>query len=205
MDLTFVLTSLVVIATPGTGAIFTLAAALARGARSGVVAAAACTVALVPHTLAAVTGLAAVLHTSAVAFSVIKYLGVAYLLYLAVATWRGAGSLRLDVTKAPPPSTLSVFRDALLLNLLNPKLTIFFVAFLPQFVHPSGGPAVPVQMVLLSAVFAALTFVVYCAYAVVAARLRGVVVSRPAAVRRFERSTGVTFALLAGRLALAGR
>lgn len=204
VDTTFLVTSLVIIATPGTGAVFTLVAALAHGLRGGLLAALANATCLVPHVVAVVTGLASLLHASATAFSVVKYLGVGYLLYLAIMTWRGAGSLALDPGNAGPTEGLAVFRDATVLNLFNPKLTIFFVAFLPQFVHPSGGDVV-VQMLILSGWFALLTFTVYAVYAIAAARLRDVVLARPGVTRRVEKGFAVTFAVLAARLATAGR
>ncbi|MDQ3067393.1 MAG: LysE family transporter, partial [Actinomycetota bacterium] len=88
MSTAFLLTTLVIVATPGTGVLYTLAAGLARGARASVIAAVGCTLGIVPHMVAAITGLAALLHTSALAFQVLKYLGVAYLLYMAWSTLR---------------------------------------------------------------------------------------------------------------------
>src|SRR6187551_1832902 len=93
MTLAFLLTSLVIVATPGTGVLYTIGAGLARGARASVLAAFACTLGIVPHLVAALTGLAAILHASGVAFQTIKYLGVAYLLWMAWATWRDNGAL----------------------------------------------------------------------------------------------------------------
>ena len=130
MSTEFWVTSIIVTATPGTGVLFTLAAALAGGHRSAVVAAFGCTLGVVPHMAAAVTGLAAVMHTSAVAFSVLKYAGVAYLLYLAWSTLRETGALSVEERRAPR-SDLRTITSAVAVNLLNPKLTIFFLAFLP--------------------------------------------------------------------------
>ena len=128
-------------ATPGTGVIYTIAAGLARGARAGILAAFACTLGIIPHMLAAITGLAALLYASSVAFEVIKYAGVAYLLYLAWKTWRDRTPLSVE-PDTEPRSALRVIAAGILINLLNPKLTIFFFAFLPQFVHPDepAGP-----------------------------------------------------------------
>ena len=136
MSIAFLVTSLVIVATPGTGALFTLAAGLARGSRAAVLAAFACTLGTVPHLLAAITGLAALLQASGTAFQILKYAGVVYLLYMAWATWRDTGVLRVE--DAPQPtSRRAVIVSGITLNLLNPKLTIFFFAFLPQFV-PAG-------------------------------------------------------------------
>ena len=204
MTLAFLLTSLVIVATPGTGALYTIAAGLTRGARASLLAAFACTLGTVPHLLAAVTGLAALLHASGVAFAVIKYAGVAYLLYLAWATWRDHGALSADEADAGERrSVWSVLVAGVTLNLLNPKLTIFFFAFLPQFV-PTGEGAVP-AMLVLSAVFMAMTFVVFAAYGVFAAAVRDHVLRRPRVLDATRKVFAATFAALAGRLALESR
>ena len=202
MTAEFLLTTLVVVATPGTGVVYTLAAGLSRGARASVVAAVGCTLGIVPHVLAAVTGLAALLHTSALAFQVLKYLGVAYLLYMAWATLREKGAL--DVRgDSSPPSTARVIGSGVLVNLLNPKLTIFFFAFLPQFVT-RGEPAVG-QMLQLSGVFMVLTFVVFAVYGVCAASVRDRVVSRPRVMTWLRRVFAGSFLALGARLAVTSR
>ena len=203
MTLTFLLTSLVIVATPGTGALYTLSAGLSRGPRASVLAAFACTLGIVPHLVAAITGLAALLHASGVAFQTLKYLGVAYLLYLAWSTWRREGSVVLS-RDSRPVSPWRVISNGVAVNLLNPKLTIFFFAFLPQFV-PSTEPHSVVRMLGLSAVFMAMTFVVFAAYGVCAGLLRGHVLSRPQLLRRIQRTFAVSFAGLAGKLALTSR
>jgi threonine/homoserine/homoserine lactone efflux protein len=164
----FLVTSLIVVATPGTGVIYTLAAGLARGARESVVAAAGCTLGIVPHMAAAITGLAALLHTSAVAFATLKYLGVAYLLYLAWSTLREKGTLAVEGEDAPQ-SARKTIATAVLINVLNPKLTIFFLAFLPQFVDP--GRTVWTQVLILGLAFVALGFLSDGLYALAAGTL----------------------------------
>lgn len=177
MSLAFLLTTLVVVATPGTGVVYTLAAALSRGRRASVVAAFGCTLGIVPHMVATITGVAALLHASATAFQVLKFAGVAYLLYMAWATIRDKDALVVDEEPAP----LSVGRvivRGVLINILNPKLTMFFFAFLPQFVDPGEANALP-RMLVLSGVFMAATFVVFAAYGVLAASVRSHVTSGP--------------------------
>ncbi len=203
MTLTFLLTSLVIVATPGTGALFTLSAGLSRGPRASVLAAFACTLGIVPHLLAAITGLAALLHASGVAFQTIKLLGVGYLLYLAWSTWRLDGSLLVS-RDGRPISPWRVISSGVAVNLLNPKLTIFFFAFLPQFV-PSTEPHSVLRMLGLSAIFMLMTFVVFAAYGIFAGLVRGRVLSRPQLIRRVQRVFAVTFAGLAGKLALTSR
>ena len=200
MSLAFLVTALVIVATPGTGALYTIATGLTRGTRASVLAAFACTLGTVPHLLAAITGLAALLHASGVAFQTIKYLGVAYLLWMAWSTWRDTGTLSVD-TDGSPRSRRQVIASGITINLLNPKLTIFFFAFLPQFV-PAGSPHQLSRMLLLSAVFMALTFVVFAAYGAGAAALRDRVLTRPRLVRRIRQAFAASFVALSARLAV---
>jgi threonine/homoserine/homoserine lactone efflux protein len=199
----FLLTTLVVVVTPGTGVIYTLAAGLSRGARASVVAAFGCTLGIVPHMLAAITGLAALLHTSALAFQTLKYLGVAYLLYMAWATLREQGALAVEAENAPR-SALKVIVSGILINILNPKLTIFFFAFLPQFVD-TKAPGALLGMLELSAVFMLVTFAVFAVYGVFAAAVRNHVTSRPRVMAWMRRVFAGSFVALGARLAVTDR
>jgi threonine/homoserine/homoserine lactone efflux protein len=203
MSAEFLLTTLVIVVTPGTGVLYTLAAGLSRGARASVIAAIGCTLGIVPHMLAAVAGLAALLNASALAFDGLKYLGVAYLLYLAWRTVRETGALSIDAGSAPP-SAARVIGQAILINVLNPKLTIFFFAFLPQFVNATERDAVP-RMLELSGVFMVVTLVVFVGYGVLASAVRSHVVSRPRVMAWIRRTFAVAFVALGARLALASR
>lgn len=203
MTLDFLLTALIIIASPGTGAILTVAAGLSGGVRACLVAALGCTLGIIPHMLAAVSGLAALLHTSALAFQTLKYLGVAYLLFMAWAMFRDRGLLSLDEA-ARNRTVRQVIVSAVLVNLLNPKLSIFFFAFLPQFVGP--GDASPVaRMLELSLVFMALTFVVFSAYGAFAAAVRRHVISSASVQFWMRRGFAAAFAGLAAHLASAQR
>ena len=199
----FLLTALVIVASPGTGALFTIAAGLSRGTRASLVAALGCTLGIVPHLAAAITGLAAVLHASALAFQIVKYLGVAYLLYMAWATLRDRGALRVE-TQAPPRSALQVIVAAVLVNLLNPKLSIFFFAFLPQFIA-ADEPTPLLRMLELSAVFMAMTLAVFALYGVFAAAVRDHVINRPTVLAWMRRSFAASFVALGVRLAVTER
>jgi threonine/homoserine/homoserine lactone efflux protein len=203
LSVEFFLTSLVVVATPGTGVLYTVAAGLARGARASLVAAAGCTLGIMPHMLAAITGLAAVLHASAVAFETIKYAGVAYLVYMAWSTLRETGALRVE-TDAAPRSAASVIVSGVLVNLLNPKLTIFFFAFLPHFVAPGESNAL-LRMLGLSLVFMLMTFVVFAGYGRFAAAVRDRVISRPGVMTWIRRTFAGAFVALGARLAVTDR
>jgi threonine/homoserine/homoserine lactone efflux protein len=200
VTIAFLLTSLVIVAMPGPGAIYTIAAGLQRGRRASLIAALGCTLGIVPHVIAAITGLAAVLYASAVAFQTIKYAGVAYLLFLAWQSWRDKTPLEVHNTDAPP-SAGRVISQAVLINLLNPKLTIFFFVFLPQFVHPNEPNALQ-HMLMLSGVFMILTLLVFAAYGIFAAALRRRVLGRPSLVTLIRRVFAGSYLALAGRLAL---
>jgi threonine/homoserine/homoserine lactone efflux protein len=202
MSVAFLLTSLVVVATPGTGVLYTLAAGLARGARASVLAAFACTLGIVPHMIAAITGLAALLHTSAVAFQTLKYLGVVYLLWMAWNTFREHGALVVE-RDAPVPAR-KVLVSGVLVNILNPKLTIFFFAFLPQFVS-TEAPGSLARMVGLSAVFMLMTFVIFAIYGVFAAAVRRHVLERPRILQWMRRTFAAAFVALGAKLAFASR
>lgn len=199
----FLLTALVVVASPGTGVLVTLAAGLSRGARAALVAAFGCTLGIVPHMIAAITGLAALLHASALAFQIIKVAGVAYLLWMAWQTLREGGALRVEADAAPRPDR-EVVVSAILVNVLNPKLSIFFFAFLPQFVSPAG-PSPVLRMLELSLAFMAMTFAVFALYGVFAAAARAHVLSRPRVLAWMRRAFAAAFVALGARLAAAER
>jgi threonine/homoserine/homoserine lactone efflux protein len=199
----FLVTSLIVVVSPGTGVLYTLAAGLSRGRRARIVAAFGCTLGIVPHIAAAIVGLAALLHTSAVAFQTLKYVGVAYLLYLAWRTLRDEGNLGVEADDATRSST-SVIVSAIAVNVLNPKLSIFFVAFLPQFVSASDPNRLS-RMLELSIVFMLLTFVVFVVYGLFAAAIRRHVITRPRVLTWMRRSFAGAFVALGAKLALTER
>ena len=203
MSIEFLVTSLIVVASPGTGVLYTLAAGLSRGSRASAVAAFGCTLGIVPHMAAAVMGLAALLHTSALAFHTLKYLGVAYLLYMAWNALQEQGALRVE-QEVGPRSARQVITSAILINILNPKLSIFFFAFLPQFVSAQDTHPLA-RMLELSAVFMLLTFVVFVGYGLFAAAIRNHVVSRPRVLTWMRRTFAAAFVALGAKLALAER
>ncbi|MBM3619482.1 MAG: LysE family translocator [Alphaproteobacteria bacterium] len=201
----FLITTFIVVASPGTGVLYTLAAGLTRGARASVVAAFGCTLGIVPHMAAAILGLAALLHTSALAFEIFKYVGVAYLLWMAWSTLKERGALAVDERAVTGDrGFLRVTIEAILINILNPKLSIFFLAFLPQFV--STGQERPLAgMLSLSAVFMLMTFAVFVVYGLLAAAIRDHVISRPRVLTWMRRTFAAAFVALGAKLALADR
>lgn len=199
----FLLTSAVVVITPGAGVLFTVSTGLSQGRLASFYAAFGCTLGIVPHMAATALGLAAVMHAGAMAFQLLKLAGVAYLLYLAVATWRDRTAFAAGaVVHAKRP--LALVGKAVLLNLLNPKITLFFMAFLPQFMAPSD-PAPMLSFAVLSLVFMGMTLMVFALYGVLAHAFRQRVMSSPAIQNSLRRSFSAAFAAMAGKLALSER
>ncbi len=203
MMLEYFVTSLIVVLLPGTGVLYTLAFGISSGWRASVVAAFDCTLGIVPHILASIAGLAALLHTSALAFQVIKYLGVAYLFYMAWNVLREGGTLQVSESRTITPDP-KIIVDGLLLNVLNPKLSLFFLAFLPQFV-PRNAPEPTYYMLVLAAIFMLLTFVIFVGYGAFASATRRYVVSKPTVMAWFRRGFAGAFGALGVRLALSER
>ena len=199
----FLITSLIVVLIPGTGVIFTVSTGITQGRKASIYAALGCTAGIVPHLLATILGLAAIMHTSALAFQTFKYAGVAYLLYVAYATWKDRSAFVLNDTLSRN-SALSLIVKALLLNILNPKLTIFFLAFLPQFMDPSAAGPLP-QLLLLSGVFMGMTFAVFVCYGLLAHAFRASVIESAAVQAWLRRSFAAAFAGLGLHLAFSDK
>jgi len=200
LSVQFLLTALVVVIAPGTGVLYTIAIGLGQGRRAAIWAALGCTIGIVPHLAAAILGLAALLHTSALLFQIVKFAGVAYLLYLAWQTLRVGGALAVQPNRMPDPGLRIACRGALI-NILNPKLSVFFLALLPPFL--SGNPVTATaEMLGLGSIFMALTFAVFILYGTCAAVARARLLASERAMRWLNRSFAALFAALAGRLAL---
>ena len=201
ISMEFFITSMIVILLPGTGVIYTLAVGLGRGFRFSIVAALGCTLGIVPAALASVFGLAALFHTSAIAFQIVKYLGVAYLFYMAWSVLQDGGTLDVQ-EETKPISFLKTAVNGTLINVLNPKLSLFFLAFLPQFVDTTEANATS-AMLVLAGVFMVLTFWVFIGYGACAAWAREYIIGRPQVMKWMKRSFAAAFGLLGLRLALA--
>ncbi|HMG40631.1 MAG TPA: LysE family translocator [Acidimicrobiales bacterium] len=201
MSVEFLVTSLVVAVVPGTGVVYTISSSLGGGWRRGFLAAVGCTFGIVPHVLAAMLGLSGIMQAGATAFEVVRWVGVAYLVLMGVSMWRERGSLRLDQPRRSDEPTGTVIRRGILLNLLNPKLTVFFFAFLPQFLDTPPGLLDP-RLVGLGLVFMLTTLVVFVAYAWLSAVVREKVLGAPKVLRRIQRTLGTLVIGFAARLAL---
>ncbi|MDI5985339.1 LysE family translocator [Halomonas sp. M4R5S39] len=203
ITLEFLLTSLVVVLIPGTGVVYTVSTGLTRGRRASIFAALGCTAGILPHLVATILGLAAVMHTSALAFQILKYAGVAYLLYLAFATWRDRSAFSVDGSMSKT-SAIGLIGKAFLLNILNPKLTIFFLAFLPQFIDPASTRPL-IDLHVLSLVFMAMTFVVFVIYGFLAYGFRQFVIESARVQSALRYGFASAFAALGARLAASER
>ena len=201
ITLEFLVTSLIVVVIPGTGVVFTVSTGLIQGRKASVFAAIGCTAGIVPHLLATTLGLAVVLHSSAVAFQALKFAGVAYLFYVAYATWRDKTAFAIE-SNSSARSAPTIVVKAFLLNILNPKLTIFFLAFLPQFVEPSAASPLA-QLLVLSGVFMAMTLAIFVVYGFLAHAFRKAVIESPRVQAWLRRGFAVAFVGLGANLALS--
>jgi threonine/homoserine/homoserine lactone efflux protein len=204
MSIEFLITSLIVVLIPGTGVVYTVMTGLSAGRQASIAAAFGCTLGIIPALLASVVGLAAILHTSAVLFQVLKYAGAAYLLYLAWMTLRETGAATTESAEPVTRKLMPTVRTGFLINILNPKLSVFFLAFLPQFVDPGAGSAVW-QLLYLGSVFMAMTFVVFVVYGAFAAMIGARVINSEAFMRWMRRGVAAAFAGFGLRLALSDR
>ncbi len=200
----FLLTALVVVLVPGTGVVYTVATGLVAGRRASIAAAFGCTLGIVPAILASVVGLSAILHTSAVLFQVLKYAGVAYLLYLAWQTLKESGPLQITEAAPKTRSLVAIARTGCLINVLNPKLSVFFLAYLPQFVRAEAGAPVA-QMLVLGGVFMAMTFVAFVGYGAFAALVGRRILQSATVLVWMRRTVAATFAGFGLRLAFTDR
>jgi threonine/homoserine/homoserine lactone efflux protein len=197
----FLLTSLVVVLVPGTGVIYTVSTGLVQHWKASISAALGCTLGIIPHLVASILGLSAILHMSALAFQVLKIVGSLYLLYLAWSMWRDTGNLSLD--QSPQENgTFQIALKGILINILNPKLTIFFFAFLPLFVTPNA-PSPTQEMLSLSIAFMLMTFVIFVLYGILASWVSKYIINSPKAHKGIQRLFAVIFAVLAVKLAFS--
>jgi threonine/homoserine/homoserine lactone efflux protein len=201
ISIEFLITSLIVVLVPGTGVIYTVSTGLVQGRKASVFAALGCTAGILPHLMATALGLAAIMHTSAIAFQTLKYAGVAYLFYVAYATWRDKSAFAIDENPSTKTAVGLVVK-AFLLNILNPKLTIFFLAFLPQFIQP-GSTEPLFQLLLLSATFMAMTFLIFVVYGFLAHAFRKTVIESPRIQTWLRRGFAAAFVSLGANLALS--
>ena len=199
----FLITSLIVVLIPGTGVFYTISTGLFQGARASIFAALGCTVGIIPSLTACILGLAAIVHTSAIVFQIVKFAGVAYLLYLAWGMWKESGALVLE-ERMSKSGLLGISTKGFLINILNPKLSLFFLAFLPQFVS-TQVEAPLVNMLALGGVFMAMTLFVFILYGLLANGVSTYITNSPKVMKYVQRTFSATFAALGAKLAFTER
>ena len=204
MSIEFLLTSLVVVLIPGTGVVYTVSSSMGGGWRHRLFAAVGCTLGIVPHILAALLGLSAIMQTGAVVFELVRWAGVAYLIFIGVSMVRNAGALPLDDAGISGESVNRVIWRGILLNVLNPKLTVFFFAFLPQFLDAPSG-LFDAGLILLSGVFMLMMLAVFAVYALASAAVRNLVLAAPVVRKWLERTLGTFLIGFAAKLAFTDR
>ncbi|WP_321404385.1 LysE family translocator [Maridesulfovibrio sp.] len=200
ISLEFLLTALVVVLVPGTGVIYTVSSGLFLGKKASLAAAAGCTAGIIPHLVASILGLSAVLHVSAIGFQIVKYAGAAYLLYLAWATWQEKGTLKFNESNGNQ-RLLQIAKRGFLINILNPKLSIFFLAFLPLFV-PENAVSPTLNLIILSLIFMLMTLIVFVLYGLSATSVRKYVTRSPNIISWMQRSFAIVFATIGLKLAM---
>ncbi|MFM0041944.1 LysE family translocator [Paraburkholderia sediminicola] len=198
--LLFLATSIAITMAPGPDNLQVLARGISQGRAAGLVAALGFAAGITFHTTLAALGVAALLRSSPVAFEVIKLAGAAYLIWIGIKALRSQG-LATAHERAPQP-LMAVFRQSVLGNLLNPKVTLFFVVFLPQFVQPHGTQSVTVQMLELGVLFMLQTVVVFSLFGVCAGLIGGWLKRRPRVGVWLDRLAGATFIAIGIRVAL---
>lgn len=201
MSAEFLLTSFIVALVPGTGAVYTVSSGLQGGWRSSLAAAVGCTLGIVPHLLTTLLGVSVLLHLTPAVLNAVKLAGIAYLVFLAWMTWRDSSALELGGQPGIRADTGRIVWRAVVLNLLNPKLTLFFLAFLPQFIaRDTRFPSL--QLLQLGTVFMVITLLVFVLYGILSSAIRGAVLDRPHRLMWLRRAFAVTFAALALDLSL---
>ena len=204
VSIEFLLTSLVVVLIPGTGVIYMVSSSIGGGRRRGLFAAVGCTLGIVPHMLAAMLGLSGIMQAGSVVFEAVRWAGVVYLVFMGFSMIREAGTLPLDAQDTPCDSAGSVVWRGVLVNVLNPKLTLFFFAFLPQLLDASPG-LLDVKLIELGGIFMLMTLAVFAVYAIASAALRDLVLAAPVARRWIERAFGAILIGFAAKLAFTDR
>jgi threonine/homoserine/homoserine lactone efflux protein len=199
----FFAASLLLGLTPGPDNFFVLAQAAQRGKVAGIVVTLGLSTGILFHTLAVALGAAALFSTSVVAFNVLKYVGAAYLLYLAYLSWQASGTSGQQV-RVSDVSLKRLYGRGIVMNITNPKVSIFFLAFLPQFTDPASGPLLP-QFLLLGVLFVFSTFLVFGGISFLAGWVGAFLRSSDRPERILNRSAAIVFLLLAAKLAFTKR
>ncbi len=196
------LASVVLVVIPGPAVVYILTRSISQGRAAGLASSAGVNLGSAVHVVGAVAGLTVLLANSAAAFALIKWAGVAYLAWIGLRTLR-SGDVAFTTTPSAPEPLRRVFTQGVIVNVLNPKVAMFFLAFLPQFVDPAS-PDAALQSLVLGMTLVAIGLVSDSAYAILGGSIGGVLRSRPSAARRTRQVSGATYLALAGVAAVTG-
>lgn len=199
----FLITSLIVVVSPGTGAIYTIATGLSQGIKASLIAAIACTLGIIPHIFISILGLAFVFTISTQMFMILKFLGVTYLLYMAWLALKEKGTFQFEKNDIQY-STLKIINHAIFINLFNPKLPLFFLAFLPQFISRNTTQPL-LDMLGLSLIFMLITLVVFIFYGYFAAMMRQHVLGKPIVLKWLRCIFALSFISLSVKLLFSSK
>ncbi len=200
MTIEFIITSLIIILVPGTGVIYTVSSGLTQNRKAAFIAAIGCTLGIVPHLIAGILGLSVLMHTSALIFKIIRYAGVAYLTYMGIGMLRNKGGISIDESMKDI-NHIAIIRRGILINLLNPKLTLFFLSFLPQFINE--GSNYQASMIMMSLVFMLMTLMVFMLYGLIASYFKHFITSSERAQIWLHRCFGSALLVFAAKLAVS--
>lgn len=197
---TFLITSLIIILAPGTGVIYTVSMGMTEGRKKSIFAALGCTLGIVPHLCISIALSSLLMQMNEQVFTVIKYLGVLYLIYLGLSMILSKGKVEVSETQTETRAT-AIIRRGILINLLNPKLTLFFFSFLPQYVS-LGSANYVAKSTLLGILFMALTLIVFVGYGLLAGTAKVWLCQSPKRMAFLQKCFGVIFIAFAIKLAI---
>ena len=186
---------------PGPDNLFVLAQSITQDKKAGIVTSLGLCTGLFVHISAAVLGISAIIYQSTIIFSIVKFAGAAYLLYLAWQSFRAKGD-PFTLQQQNAQAYVELYKKGILMNILNPKVSLFFLALLPQFVHPSQGH-IAWQMLILGIVFLVQAFILFSLFSIFAGKARQVVIGKPAIAKRLNIVQGILFTFIGMKIALS--
>ncbi|WP_024347671.1 LysE family translocator [Lacrimispora indolis] len=198
---TFFITSFIIILIPGTGVIYTISVGVSKGKKASILAAFGCTAGIIPHLCISIALSSLLVKMSSSAFTIIKLLGALYLLYLGVGMMLSKTKLKLENAKLENNPVPIVCRG-ILINLLNPKLTLFFFSFLPQYVNSNGKNYV-IESLTYGLAFMILTLIVFMGYGILGGTAKKLIISSPKRINLLQKFFGIIFIVFAVQLALS--
>ncbi len=187
---------------PGPDNLFVLAQSITQDKKAGIATSLGLCTGLLVHISAAVLGISAIIYQSTIIFSIVKFAGAAYLLYLAWQSFRAKGDPPFTLQQQNTQAYIKLYKKGILMNILNPKVSLFFLALLPQFVNPSQGH-VAFQMLILGIVFLIQALVLFSLFSIFAGKVRQVIIGKPAIAKRLNTIQGILFTFIGIQIAIS--